>query len=158
MTTPKAFPYENRMGDVYYLQEGKTPTGKPKYYAGRKLSGTPLAAVPEGYEIYERPENAQVVFRKVKPSLITEFERRQAEDAVRRASGLEHVIVAIEDSALVVYTPSTTRAETDDLIQRLAGPMFARNSAAVDAFREEMLKRSQYVKMLRFALIDPDKR
>src|ERR1700677_4073365 len=102
MKNTTSLQYENRRGDLYYLQEGKTSTGKPKYYAARKLTGVPLEALPDGYAIYERPENAQVVVRKVKPSPITEFERRQAED--------------------------------------------------------KWIKRSQYTKMLRFDLVDPDKR
>ena len=158
MKTTNAFPYTNRMGDVYYLQEGKTPTGKPKYYTGRKLSGTPLAEVPEGYEIYEQPDNGQVIVRKCRPTRITELERRQTENAVRKASGLSHVIVAIEDDALVVYTPDQSRSEIDRMMEELGGPNFLRNSARVDAFRERTLRRSRYSKMLRFALIDADAR
>ncbi len=158
MTNSIALPYENRMGDVYYLQEGKTRTGKPKYYAGRKLTGTPLSAMPEGHEFYERPETAQVVVRKIAPSPITEFERQQAEDIVRRASGLTHFIVAIEGDALVVYTPSVSRADADRLFDLMMGPGFGKGSARADAFREEQIRRSQYMKMLRFELMDPDKR
>ena len=146
------------MGDVYYLQEGKTPTGKPKYYTGRKLTGTPLAALPEGHEFYERPETAQVVIRKIQPSPITEFERRQAEDIVRRASGLKHFIVAIEGDALVVYTPSVSRADADRLFDNMMGPGFGPGSARVEAFREKQMRRCQYMKMLRFELVNPDKR
>jgi hypothetical protein len=160
MKNTTAFEYENRRGDVYYLQEGKTSTGKPKYYAARKLTGVPLKALPDGYEIYERPENAQVVVRKAKPSLITEFERKQAEEIVRRTSGLDHFIVAIEDDALVVYTPSMSRAEGDELIANLAGPFpFAGSgSTRSAAFRDKWIKRGLYTKMLRFDLVDPDKR
>jgi hypothetical protein len=158
MTKATALPYENRMGDVYYLQEGKTRTGKPKYYTGRKLTGTPLAAMPEGHEFYERPETAQVVVRKIPPSPITEFERRQAEDIVRRVSGLKHFVVLIEDKALVVYTPSHGPGEADKLIDRIAGPFFAAAATRADAFRDKWIRRSEYVKMLRFRLIDPDAR
>jgi hypothetical protein len=158
MTNSTALQYENRMGDVYYLQEGKTRTGKPKYYTGRKLTGTPLSAMPEGHEFYERPETAQVVVRKIPPSSITEFERRQAEDIVRRASGLKHFIVAIEGDALVVYTPSVSRADADRLFDLMTGPGFGQGSARADAFREKQIRRSQYMKMLRFELVDPDGR
>ncbi len=158
MTKPTTLEYENRMGDVYYLQEGKTRTGKPKYYTGRKLTGTPLAAMPEGHEFYERPDTGQVVVRKIPESPITEFERRQAEDIVRRASGLEHFIVAIEGDALVVYTPSTSRADADRLCDLMMGPGFGKGSAMADAFREKLMRDSQYMKMLRFELVDPDKR
>jgi hypothetical protein len=158
MTKPTALQYENRMGDVYYLQEGKTRTGKPKYYAGKKLTGTPLATMPAGHEFYERPDTAQVVVRMIQPSPITEFERKQAEDIVRRASGLRHFIVAIEGDALVVYTPAASREETDRLIELLGGPGLGMGSARADAFREERMRHSQYMKMLRFELVNPDMR
>jgi hypothetical protein len=157
MTTSAALQHENRMGEVYYLQEGKTRTGKPKYYAGKKLTGTPLAAMPEGHEFYERPETAQVVIRKIPVSPITEFERRQAEDIVRRASGLRFFVVHIEEDALVVYTPSSSPAEVDDMIDRIGGPFF-RAATSGDALRDRWIQRSQYIKMLRFRLIDPDSR
>ena len=114
--------------------------------------------MPEGHEFYERPENAQVVVRKIPPSPITEFERKQAEEIVRRASGLTHFIVAIEGDALVVYTPSASREETDRLIDLLGGPGFGNGSARAEAFRESHIRRSQYMKMLRFELVNPDKR
>jgi hypothetical protein len=158
MTTSTALQYENRMGEIYYLQEGKTRTGKPNYYTGRKLTGTPLTAMPEGHEFYERPETGQVVVRKTPPSPITEFERKQAEDIVRRASGLRHFVVHIEENALVVYAPSHSSAEADDLIDRIAGPFFSAAATRADAFRDKWIKQSQYVKMLRFRLIDPDTR
>jgi hypothetical protein len=158
MTQSTALQYENRMGDVYYLQEGKTRTGKPRYYATKKPTGTPLAAMPAGYEFHERPDTAQVVVRKVTPSPITEFERQQAEAIVRRASGLTHVIVAIEGDALVVYTPSVSRAETDRLFDLVMRPGFGMGSAMADEFREERMRRCQYMKMLRFELVNPDKR
>lgn len=158
MTNPTALAHENRIGVVYYLQEGKTRTGKPKYYAGRKLTGTPLAVMPEGYEFYERPDTAQVVVRKTSRSPITEFERKQAEDIVHRASGLKYFAVAIEGDALVVYTPSAGRADTDRLLDVMMGPDLGLRSARADAFRDNWIRRSPYMKMLRFQLVDTDRR
>ena len=158
MTKSTALPYENRMGDVYYLQEGRTRTGKPNYYAARKRTGTPLAAMPEGHEFYERTDTAQVVVRKILSSQITEFERRQAEDIVRRASGLKHFVVAIEGDALVIYTPSVSRADADRLIDLMMGPGLGKGSAMAEKLREERMRHCQYMKMLRFELVNPDRR
>jgi hypothetical protein len=159
MKEPNALPYENRMGDIFYLQQGKTSTGKPKYYAGKKLTGAPMDALPDGYEFYERPDNAQVVLRKVKPSCITEFERKQCEEIVGRVSGLTHFIVEIDGDALVVHTPSVTRADAESLFETIARPFsLGLPSAKAGMLREIFLKRSQYVKMLRFELLNPDTR
>ncbi len=35
--------YVNRRGDKYYLLQGKTKTGKPKYYVSRKPDGVSQA-------------------------------------------------------------------------------------------------------------------
>lgn len=158
MKTPAALQYENRMGEVYYLQQGKTRSGKPNYYTGRKLTGTPLTALPDGHEFYERPDTAQVVVRRIKPVAITEFERKQAEAIVRQTSGLEHFVVAIEDDALVVYTPSVSPAGADEVIEMIAGPVLGKVLAMAGALRKERIRHSQYMKMLRFELVNPDTR
>lgn len=158
MNAPSPLSYENRKGQVYHLLQGKTPTGKPKYYASRKLTGTPLDAMPEGYEWRELPETAQVVVRRIQPSLVTEFERARTEAIVQRVSGLTIFVVDIEEDSLVVYTPSTSRRKVEELINDLAGPMFRRSPSRVEAYIDESLRRSQFVKMLRFTLMNPDKR
>jgi hypothetical protein len=102
--------YENRMGHVYYVHEGKTRTGKPRYYVSRNLEGNPIESVPDGYEIHELPERAQVVLRKVAHSAIKPFERDQVEQGLRRYGGLNHFIVAGEEHSLARPRESEPRA------------------------------------------------
>jgi hypothetical protein len=147
--------HTNRRGLIYYLQEGKTKTGKPKYYMGQKITGTALDALPDGYEIYESPEHGQVVVRKSQPSIITEDEREMVTQAVRRSSGLEHFIVEIEGDSLVVWLPSMDVSEADKLIHDLAGAV---SPARAREHRGFLLKQSHYAKMLRFVLANPDSR
>ena len=146
------------MGKIYHLLEGKTSTGKPKYFTSRKLSGEPLAAMPFGYEFYERPDTAQVLVRKIKPSAITPLEREQTEEIVRRVSGLEHFVVDVEEAALVVYTPTASRTDTDKLIEALTEGIIGRSLGDNAAFRNRHIKNSPYMKMLRFELVNPDTR
>ena len=56
----------NRRGDTYYLHQGITKKGNPKYYFSRNDEGSLVASVPEGYGIYENP-NAQVFLRRRSP-------------------------------------------------------------------------------------------
>ena len=68
--------HTNAKGKTYYLHQGTTKTGKPKYYFSME-SGGPLAdAIPEGFEMYENP-NAQVFLRRIPPKLITDEERQR---------------------------------------------------------------------------------
>ena len=127
--------------EIYYLQEGRTRTGKPKYYTGRKVTGTAIDALPAGYEIHESPEHGQVVVRKSQPSTITADERETVAQAVRRSSGIEHIMVEIEGDSLVVWVPSMDVSEAVTAIHDLAGavsPVKARE------FRELLLKQSHY--------------
>ena len=72
-----AVQYTNRIGKTYYLREGKTKTGKQRYFFSTQQEGkgAPLEHVPDGYEIYEHPQNAQVFLRKKRPQLITDIEK-----------------------------------------------------------------------------------
>jgi hypothetical protein len=65
-----AIEHINRKGKTYYLHEGKTKTGKPKYFFSMKSEGNLVNKMPEGYEIYENP-NAQVFLRKIQPQIVT---------------------------------------------------------------------------------------
>ncbi len=62
-----ALSYTNRMGATYYLHEGKTKTGKPRYFASKTVRPGALTAMPEGYEFSESI-NSVVSVRKVDTS------------------------------------------------------------------------------------------
>ena len=70
-----AIEYVNRRGERYHLLQGKTKTGKPKYYVSRKPGGVPVEHMPEGYEFYEEPDRGIVTVRKIRPTNVTTQER-----------------------------------------------------------------------------------
>jgi hypothetical protein len=150
--------YENRMGHLYYLHEGKTRTGKPRYYMSRNLEGNPIESVPEGYEIHELPERAQVVLRKVTPTAIKPSEREQVEQGLRKYAGLNHFIVDAEEHSLVVYLPSISEDESAKIVAELAGPLLLSASRRLDEKRERLVRCSPYEKTLRFILTSLDPR
>ena len=51
------------MATSYFLHEGRTKTGKPKYFFAKKREGKLASAIPDGFEIYESP-NAQVTLAR----------------------------------------------------------------------------------------------
>ena len=104
--------YVNRRGDRYYLLQGKTKTGKPKYYAARKSSGLAVEQMPEGYEFYEHPEQGLVFVHKVQSSRVSPSERDVLVNWTRQLAGIEYFCVDIQGDSLVVYTPSTDAAES----------------------------------------------
>lgn len=148
-----AMEYVNRKGHTYYLQQGKTKTGKPRHYFGRKLRAAPLDALPEGYEVYESPERGQVYARKTVPTEIRPFERRMVEEAIATLAGLKRAIVDVERNGLVVYLPGTDERELERLTTTLRLP-----SSVAAKFADELARRAYYQKMLRFDLFDADER
>ena len=57
----------NRHGRVYYLHEGKTKTGRPRYYAARNVRPGVLTEMPAGHEFAESI-NGVVSVRRVDPA------------------------------------------------------------------------------------------
>lgn len=79
------------------LPVGKTKTGKPRYYFGRKLTGEPVPEMPAGYEVFESPERGQVYLRRRRPTCIAPIEREIVAEGIRRMSDAEQFIVDVED-------------------------------------------------------------
>jgi hypothetical protein len=149
--------YVNRKGDAYYLQEGKTRTGKPRYWFGRKLTGKPVENVPAGYEIYEHPEGGRVSLRKTKPTEISQLDRDIVTNGLRRYAGLDHFIVDVEGDSLVVYLPRIDDADADRALNMFGGLLSAMPSR-MQAAKDSLIQSSNYTKMMRFALVNPDQR
>ena len=63
--------HTNAKEKTYYLHQGTTKTGKPKYSFAMQSEGPLAESMPPGYEIYENP-NAQIFLRRIPPKLITD--------------------------------------------------------------------------------------
>jgi hypothetical protein len=59
--------YTNRTGEIYYLHEGRTKTGKVRYFVAKTIRQGALAAMPDGFEFCESV-NAVVSVRKINTS------------------------------------------------------------------------------------------
>ena len=97
-----AVEYVNRKQKTYYLHEGKTKTGKPKYFFSMKAEGALVDVIPEGYEVYENP-NAQVFLRKIQPQVITPEEVAIVREGVKKFAKLDHFMVDVKGNQIVVY-------------------------------------------------------
>jgi hypothetical protein len=149
-----AFQYVNRSGDAYFLQSMSRAGGKRSYSFTRKLRGEPVDALPEGHEVYERPEDGQVFLRRARPSAIRPEERQLAESSIRALADGVHAIVRAEGKAIIVYL-ADIEPDARLAILRVLAPM---GPADADRLRQGMLRRAGYDKMLRFTLTDPARR
>lgn len=142
--------HTNRKGKTYYLHQGTTKTGKPKYFFALRDEGNLVETIPTGYEIYESPRG-QVFLREIRPQLITDEEVAIVEDSMRNYCRLEHFIIDIKKNAIIIYTPDK---DVDELADVLDVFSVARKTRA----KKELEKFLTYSPMLRFILIDKENR
>jgi hypothetical protein len=96
--------YTNRKGKIYYLHQGATTKGNPKYFFAQRDEGDLVETIPPGFEIYENP-NAQVFLRRKRAQIITDEEVETVKAGVQQHSKLEYFIVDVKGNAIIVYTP-----------------------------------------------------
>lgn len=142
--------YINRRGRIHYLHEGKTKTGKPKYFFSMKLPENPVTAIPEGYEIYENP-NAQVFLRKIPPQIITPEEIKIVVSGVKKYAKLDHFIVDVKGKNIVVYTCDQN---VDTLVEITSSTYGISSLKAKDAIARSL----SYTPMMQFVLEDIETR
>ena len=66
-SSPKGLAYTNRIGDTYFLHEGKTKMGKVRCFVANQPRDGALTTMPEGFEFSESI-NAVVSVRKIQGS------------------------------------------------------------------------------------------
>lgn len=144
--------HTNAKGKTYFLHQGTTKTGKPKYYFSMENNGALAESMPEGFEIYENP-NAQVFLRRIPPKIITDEERQIVADGMRKYAEVQDYKIDVKGNAIVVYT-------ADQDIETLAGlfkdmsPDPTTNPQLMTLLRNEI----HYSPMLQFLLEDAQRR
>lgn len=158
--------YTNRNGKTYYLYAGKTKSGKPRYFCSSKEStdkGTPVNKVPEGYEIYELPENAQVFLRKKRPRLITDTEEQFVKKSLDGLHRSGQYIVDCKDEYLTIYESERAgikdfeedTGNVEDQIRNILGKLKIEINPDVslaDEIPRTILCQGHYTAVLRFFL------
>ena len=142
--------HTNRKGKTYYLHQGTTKTGKPKYFFALRDKGELVEDVPSDYEIYETP-NAQVFLRRKRPSIITDEEIAIVEAGMRQYCRVKDFIIDVKKNTIIIFTPDQ---DVDFLVDSLSFLPGARSDKA-QAIRQIALS---YSPMLQFVLMDKAKR
>jgi len=95
--------YKNRRGKTYYLHEGRTKTGKPKYHFSLKNNGELVDEIPDGYEIYEHPGTGGVFLRKKLPQLILNIEKDVIEKELKKKEGSRRYLFDIKGKVITIW-------------------------------------------------------
>ncbi|MCF7971869.1 MAG: hypothetical protein K9L22_11990 [Methylococcaceae bacterium] len=152
--------YTNRVGKTYYLSGGKTKSGKPQYYFSLKPKDNAVDTVPEGYEIYEHPENAQVFMRKIRPRLISEVEEQFVKNQVKALQRTRRYRVDCKDKYITIYESNMEPENLNNILGNLLGMMPTREGVDTKGAMDFLMSATDqdYTAMLRFFLEDKEKR
>ncbi len=142
--------HTNRKGKTYYLHLGETKTGKSKYYFSPKSDGECVESIPLGYEVYENP-NAHVFLRKIRPKVIRDEEILIVEQGIKKYSKIKEFKIDVRDNAITVYLSDQNRNEAINNMGPL-GQLMTQQFLRIDR------ERASYSPMMRFVLIDAEKR
>ncbi len=142
--------YTNIKGKTYYLHQGTTKKGNPKYFFAMRDEGDLVETIPPGYEIYENP-NAQVFLRRKRVQIVTTDEVETVKTGVQRHSNLEYFIVDVKGNAIIVYTPDQDVDLLIDTFDLLPGTRSEKKKTILE-------KVLTFSPMFQFVLMDEEER
>jgi hypothetical protein len=142
--------YTNRKNQTYYLHQGTSKTGKPKYFFSMKREGTLADVIPDGFEIYENP-NSRVFLRKIQPRIITDEELAIVEQGMKRYSSLQYYQIDVKKNAIIIFEPDQDVDIMSELIQS------APRAKEINP-KDLLAQIITYSPMLQFVLVDEQKR
>ena len=145
-----AYTHTNRKDKIYYLHQGKTKTGKPKYYFSQSDKGDTISSIPDGYEVYENA-NAQVFLRRIQPKIITDEEVKLVKDSVKAYTKFSHFFVEAKGDKIIVHTPDQDLDGLDSMLSPFA------QLRGIDV-KEYFGKRASFTPVMRFVLSDKEER
>jgi hypothetical protein len=151
--------HTNRKGVTYVLGRTSTPTGRTRYVFAREPQGEPVEALPAGYTIRESV-NGVVSLARERPARFSAAEVAAVEAAVRRHRRASEYRVAALPDAILVYERLGPGAE--ELLRDLGMAGLGRDRLggreAAASIREILERHAQYAPVLRFRLVDADRR
>lgn len=150
-----AVQHTNRKGQVYYLHEGKTKTGKPKYYFSMKTDSKLLQAVPHGYEVYENA-NGQVFLIKEQPKAITDQERLLIEKYLGGIKGDRSYRLDVRGAVITVHESNENTGRLRGMFEELS--IYRSRQTTEDELFNLLDRSTTYSPVMRFILEDEENR
>jgi hypothetical protein len=147
--------YTNRKGQIYYLCQGTTKTGKVRNYFAREPKAGSPDRIPDGYRISESV-NGVVSLIKDDPQLILPHEIASVEAVLARHPKSRDYRIALKNNQIVIYERLGPDMET---LSAIFGNISALQSDTMKMRLQEQLdKMARFSPILRIVLIDPEER
>lgn len=139
--------HTNRRGQTYYLHSVPTKSGGLKYSFSKDPGGVLADRIPDGFEIHETV-NGQVLLRRVVAPLITADEVARVQGLLDGLRTSRLYVLELKGTYLIIH-------EAESHASLLA--MFAPHLSA-QAVREASASTASYQAVMRFELVDREKR
>jgi len=146
--------YTNKGKKIYYLHHGKTKTGKPRYHFSMKDKDNLMEKIPEGYEIYEHPSNAQVFLRKNQPQILTDIENHLINKYLKKLKSSNRYLSDIKGKCITVFESNQNIDDLKALFKRLPFGEHRSDSCITEILEQE----TTYRPIMRFILEDKKQR
>jgi len=137
--------YVNRKGHIYYLCEGVTKTGKPKYYFAQKPSGTPVEDIPDGFQIQETVDGIVSLVRP-KPSQLTAEDIAVVQSAISAHPKANRYLLYVKGDEITIH-----ERVNSDLAEIGYGFGLTISRAKAEEYDRQ---NARYQPMMRFTLTD----
>ena len=145
--------YTNRSLQTYYLHQGTTKTGKPKYFFSKKSEGNLVEQIPDGFEIYENP-HTQVFLRRIPKKIITDAEVQVVKQGMENFSKVKPFIIDVKKEIIYIFTSSNNTDQLSEFV-RATADQFNRDADTIEQLIQQSMR---YTSDLRFTLIDKQTR
>jgi len=94
--------YTNRKGRLYFLCQGVTKTGKPRYYFALEPKATLVDRLPDGYEVQESV-NGVVSLIRFQPNLISDEDIAAVNAALQAHPRARRYRVSIKSKQITIH-------------------------------------------------------
>jgi hypothetical protein len=148
--------YTNRKGFTFYLCQGVTKTGKPRYFFAHEVKGEPVEQIPDGYTITESV-NGVVSLSKVRASQLREEEINAVKAAVARHPKSKRYRINVRPKRIEIYEavgPDYTDLFADFLPRVPLPP----SPGTVNQLVARLERHQEFTPVLRFTLRDAEQR
>ena len=146
-----AITYTNRMGVTYYLCQGTTKRGQPRYYFASAPRDSAVDALPSGYVISESI-NGVVSLTTVRASAILDEETTTVETVLKRHPDAHNYRVSIIRDRIVVHEREA--ADPQDLREAFGISDLSFMAKRMEAYVAARERRARFTPVLRFCLVD----
>lgn len=135
------------MEDTYYLHEGKTKTGKPRYFFAKTIRKGALSEMPVGFEVSESINGVVSVRRKrAGEAEVADADVEVVRAAVKHHRRLQDHEARVVAGAIVIFEPDTRRDELRPL-ESVFGRQFPKS------FINDRMKKTRFAPVMKF---EPD--